>query len=249
MFDRNLHRVRNDRNKRSLRKNSGIVGRGRSGIPCLPMPTFIDESGDTGTPGDGSAAYFRVAAVWMPTNDDVDLFRQKINRLRQELGESQTFEFKFSKTSSKPEWREAFFTIAMSQDFRFAFSSVDKRGNPASARELHWTCITELAAILRPIYYQAEECRESPLKELIVVDNNDDKQFLAMIKQQFRAIKSKRRPGSSMIGKVGFRGSEVHEMIQLADMVCGAAGAYIDGDDATWYHKIASRDLSENRGP
>jgi hypothetical protein len=213
------------------------------------MPTFIDESGDTGPVSNGGTRYFRLAAVWIPTNSDVLAFREKVKRIRLELELPKTFEFKFAKTSAKPEWREAYFAAAMSQEFRFVVSSINKSIGPViSTHEAqHWACVTEIAAMLRSVYHQAEECRDTPLKELVVIDNNDDRRFLAMIKQQLRALESRRRPGSSMIGTVCFRNSAAHEELQLADMICGAVGAAIDGNDSTWYNKIASRDLCESR--
>jgi hypothetical protein len=42
---------------------------------------------------------------------------------------------------------------------------------------------------------------------------------------------------------VRFRKSEPDEMLQLADMVCGAVDAFLDGEDRTWYRMIAERDL------
>ena len=44
------------------------------------------------------------------------------------------------------------------------------------------------------------------------------------------------------MGKVKFRGSHPEELMQLVDMVCGAAGANLDGEH-TWYRIIAERDL------
>jgi hypothetical protein len=90
------------------------------------MPTFIDESGDTGHEPD-SSRYFRLAAVWVPTNDAVEAFRCGIRQLRQNLGLAQTYEFKFARSSSHPKRREAFFRLAMEHDFRSAAVSVNKR--------------------------------------------------------------------------------------------------------------------------
>lgn len=216
------------------------------------MPTFIDESGDTGPVKDGGTPYFRLAAVWVPRIDDVDLFRRRIQDLRRELGLPQSFEFKFAKTHSKPELRRAFFSTALAQEFRFAVSSIDKNDAywaSADRTEQHWACVTDIAVALRPIYHRAEETRKSPLKELIVVDDNGDRSFLGVIKRQFRGLGSKRQPGSSMIGKVLFRNSRDHEMLQLADMVCGAVGSMIDEKNQIWYSQIAERDREGIRFP
>jgi len=215
------------------------------------MPTFIDESGDTGPFSDGGTAYFRLAAVWVPTNEHVVLFRNKIQRLREKLGLPRTFEFKFSKTHQKPEWREAFFSAAMSQEFWFIVSLIDKNNDPCAFthQAQHWACATEIAAALRPVYQRAEDGKKRPLRELIVVDDNHDRDYLATIKRQFRGLKSTRQPGSSMIGTVCFRNSVAHEMLQLADMICGAVGARIDDGNWIWYDQVAERDLEAIHHP
>ena len=208
------------------------------------MPTFIDESGDTGPIEEGGAPYCRLAAVWVPTIEDAGLFRQRIQQLRQRLGLRRDFEFKFSKT--KAELVEAFFATALSQEFRFAFGSIDKNEAywaSSHRKEQHWACATEVAAAMRPLYYRAEVGRESPLKERIVVDDNRDRDFLNVVKRQFRGVKSRIYPGSSMIGNVIFCNSLDDEVLQLADMICGATGTMIDGGNRVWYDLIACRNV------
>gem|GEM_PF-3129152 len=52
-----------------------------------------------------------------------------------------------------------------------------------------------------------------------------------------------RRPG-----KVKFRGSGPEELIQLADMVCGAVGDFLEGDPS-YYQIISAQDLGITRIP
>jgi hypothetical protein len=219
------------------------------------MPTFIDESGDTGHNPD-SANYFRLAAIWVPTQDAAEAFRANVQQLRRDLGLPERYEFKFAKTGSHPERREAFFRAAMRHAFRFAATSLDKRTEDwrtADRRAIHWACAVSLAVTLGPTYREEEAARalagtDRPLNELVVVDDNQDKAFLAVIKKKFRELASARRPGRPLVGKVKFRGSGPDELLQLADMVCGAVGAHIDGD-STWYGMIAARDLGIMRIP
>ena len=70
--------------------------------------------------------------------------------------------------------------------------------------------------------------------DLVVVDNNQDHKFLGIIKQKFRELRSRVHPGAPLVGKVKFRGSGPEELIQLADMVCGAVGDFLEGDP-TYY--------------
>jgi len=212
------------------------------------MPTYIDESGDTGPVHSGGKPYFRLAAVWVPTHDDSAEFREKVRRLRREFGLRPDYEFKFANTHHRPQWREAFFNSALTQEFRFAFSRIDKTDpywNFTDGPEQHWACTTELAALLRPIYCRAIEGRSTSYKERIVVDDNADDAFLAVVKRQFRGLrlKSTCQRESPLVGRVSFRDSAADEMLQLADMVCGATGAFIDDGERIWYDLISARDV------
>jgi hypothetical protein len=124
------------------------------------MPTFIDESGDTGPANQGGKAYFRLAAVWMPSLDHAEAFREAIRQLRRHLGLRADYEFKFYSTHSHPEQRRAFFDVALAGEFRFAVCSINKTADywsSADGPEQHWACATTLAVSFRPLYHQAEE--------------------------------------------------------------------------------------------
>ena len=47
-----------------------------------PLPTFIDESGDTGRVAGASSDCFRLAAVWVPTKAEANACRDTIRELR-----------------------------------------------------------------------------------------------------------------------------------------------------------------------
>jgi Protein of unknown function (DUF3800) len=214
------------------------------------MPTFIDESGDTGWKP-GSLPYFRLAAVWLPTHQAVEACRQSIHAVREKLGLKKNAEFRFARTASHPERRRAFFNAALEHEFRFVVCAYDKTrlvSGSVESSEFHWGCAVTLAAYLRPTYLAAEKAKEltsgrqALLDELVVVDDNQDKEFLTTIKKMFRGLASGWRSGGKLVGKVKFRGSQPDEMLQLVDMVVGAAGAHLDGD-STWYNLIGERSL------
>jgi hypothetical protein len=216
------------------------------------MPTFIDESGDTGPCGKGGKPYFRLAAVWVPTLDVAEAFRAAVRQLRHDNGLRTDYEFKYVKTHSQLAQRRAFLDTALQHEFRFTACSIDKTSDdwkPATGQAMHWACATALAVQLRSIYHAREEEQGPPLREPVVVDDNEDGNFLATIKRAFRGLESRSQPGSSLVGPVTFRKSAPEEMLHLADMVCGAVGAYLDGTDLTWYRLIEKRDLKTFRLP
>jgi hypothetical protein len=161
------------------------------------------------------------------------------------------------KTGSRPERRQLFFRTALLHPFRFAAASLDKRQDDwrtADRQAIHWACAVSVAVTLRPAYRAEEETRAAatgtnrPLGELVVVDDNQDREFLAVIKKEFRQLASACRPGAPLVGKVKFRGSGSDELIQLADMLSGAVAAHLDGE-STWYRLIAVRGLGITRIP
>jgi hypothetical protein len=184
-----------------------------------------------------SSRFFRMVAVWVPSADIVEAMKEEIRLTRRLLGLAERYEFKFSKTWSYPDRREAFFKAAMKYDFRFAYSAIDKNvadWRSSSKQAFHWATSTELAATLRPNYMLQIEANlkrtgRKPAKELILVDDNRDKQFLAMIEESFQSLGMMCEPRLHPIGKVKFANSKSSDLMQLADMICGAAGENQEG--------------------
>jgi hypothetical protein len=202
------------------------------------MPTFIDESGDTGHSRD-SSRFFRLSAVWLPTQAAAAAFRTSIRHARQQLGLPKAYEFKFVLTYRHPSHREALLKAASEHGFRFAACSIDKTAAywaNAPATTLHQSAATSLATDLKSLYH-LEEAKKCPLREPIFVDNNQDKSFLACIDGAFKSLRSKVMPAKPMVAHAKFRDSKADEMLQLADLVCGCFGADVDGDHY-WFGRI-----------
>jgi hypothetical protein len=93
------------------------------------MPTFIDESGDTGH-AQNSRPFFRLAALWIPTAHEAEELRKSIRLLRRAIGVNEDFEFKFSRTHIHPNRRRAFFKVVLSHQFKYCVCSIDKTKGP-----------------------------------------------------------------------------------------------------------------------
>lgn len=220
------------------------------------MPTFIDESGDTGWKP-GSLPYFRLGAVWLPTFAVAEACRASIQAVRVQLGMKADEEFKFARTGRQPERRREFFQAALRHEFRFVVCAYDKPRLSAFSvekSEFYRGCAVTLASYLRDTYRRAEQLKgvetgkPTLLDELVVVDDNQDNDFLKTIKTSFRALVSGWRPGGKLVGKVKFRSSRPDEILQLADMVVGAVGEHLDGNHI-WYDLISARSLGVVRLP
>lgn len=207
------------------------------------MPTFFDESGDTGH-SPASNPVFSLAAVWLPNASEADGFREAIHRVRQQLGLPSSHEFKFSQTHTCPEQRDGFFAAARMFNFRFAACVINKTSGhwrTAPASEIHWAAATSVAVDLRKIYHEVESS-ERPLHEPVWVDKNDDRNFLAAIANALRGLKSRNHPTAPLTGKPKWRKSHPDAVMQLVDMVCGAATAHVNGE-SFWFNLMKDRCL------
>lgn len=210
------------------------------------MPTFIDESGDPGG-GAGASPFFRLCAVTVPTATLAAAIQSAVRRVKKDFRLPATYEFKYSASGIHPDRRMAFFRSVAGFDWNFATASIEKGRLPLDQRTpqgCQWLATTALAIILRPVYLsQFDSDPASYRKERVTVDDNRDGKFLDLVTAQFRALGKCEQPERYLVGRVAFRDSTTDEVLQLADMVCGAVGAHLDGD-STWYDLLKSRDLA-----
>ena len=210
------------------------------------MPTFIDESGDPGFKP-GRSDYFQLCAVTVHSANVAEEMRRAIRQLKLVLKLPTEREFKFSKTGSRPKHRAAFFDVCLQYPWRFAAAAVDKRhishGNQSNA-----TCYgyasTAIATLLRPEYkarWLAD--RDEYREETVTADENNDRSYLAVLSTAFRPLGSAEDIGVTLVGEVEFVNSKSDGLIQLADMLCGAAYDSIGGN-TVWLDRVRSRQLS-----
>jgi len=219
-------------------------GRYRQLIGDRILPTFIDESG---TSSPDNFRYFHLAAIWIPTQHDAQSFRDDIALLRRRHRFAATLEFKYENAHNHPNSTTDFFECAMRVPFRFAVCSIDKKSpdlRGQDRRVLFWATSVHLAACLWSCYRQQEATHQPrPLLEPIKVDDNKDKEFLRIVTESFRGLRSPLRPTSSMTGKISFGRSSSDELLQLADMVCGCVAEVVRRGRSDWLDLIRPRSI------
>ncbi len=89
------------------------------------MATFIDNQGGTNWKR-GSHTHFRLTAAWLPTAN-VGSFQEEVRNLRKVLGHRIDYDFEFSNTHHRPEWRSSFYNLALKFGLRFTTCAFDKR--------------------------------------------------------------------------------------------------------------------------
>ncbi len=215
------------------------------------MPTFLDESGDVG-PSEKSALFFRIAAVWFETDDDVQRYENAMRILRREtLKLPESFEFHFSKNSRKQ--REAFFEAISPHNFLFFMASFEKaKAERASLTKelIRESTIKCLVDTLRETYLLAEASKAGTagLNEHVVFDECDDPAYEQELKRQFKSLASGRGPHKKLVRSVKPSRSRSDVRIQLVDMVCGAVRLHL-GQDSRYYNAIKEKCMGIVRIP
>lgn len=195
------------------------------------MPTFVDESGDPGW-DENSKAYFTLAALWFQTPEEAFACQEVIAKVRESLGVSPTFEFKFARI--RHEQKVAFLTAVAECPFEYVTCTLIKRrggkwleGRQWRKREyLYERVIEPVVSSLKTNFEYAQLCKESPLNERVTFDKQTDPIYRRVLRDQFS--KPKAASGRSLVTKVKPGNSRALSLVQLADMVCGATVQAID---------------------
>jgi len=199
---------------------------------------FVDESGDTGFKFEKqSSRYFAVALVIFENEEKEAKASQRIHALRQEL-QSPNIEFHFAK--NKDATRNAFFTAAQDMDFRAFVFVADKT-------RLSQSEFKDRDAFYKSICGTALERAKYLLRDAnVVFDNSGGEKFKKESGSHLR--RSVNKSNAKHIKNVGTGKSagtsQASNLIQLADMVCGAVYRSLqEGDDAEAYRKMIENAL------
>ncbi|MDP1589591.1 MAG: DUF3800 domain-containing protein [Prosthecobacter sp.] len=209
------------------------------------MLVFIDESGDTGLDltCKVTSPKFIVTLVMFEEREQAVLADQRIQALKTALGLRQDFEFHFSKL--KPDWKRRFLREVSGFEFFYFSVVLDKSGlsdhGIQTPRELYrYTCglVFELA---KPYLRDATVVLDGQGSELL------RRELSSFLRQKIQADGSLH----SVIYKVKLQDSHKNNLLQLADMVCGAvARSLTDKPDAQDYRKIIShREMQVSHWP
>lgn len=198
------------------------------------MLVFVDESGDPGLKLDGgSTAYFIVTIVVFEDHDEAQAADQRITLLRRELDLSEKFEFHFSKCHQ--ELRERFLAAVVPYDFLYLGIVINKAllyGPGFQYRESFYKYVCGL------VFENAKPYLD---EAIVIFDGSGSKDFRRQLerylKRRINTTGSARR-----IRKVKIQESRRNNLIQLADMICGALARSFKPEkaDSKLYRKIIS---------
>jgi hypothetical protein len=192
---------------------------------------FLDESGDPGFKfGEGSSTFFVVTLVLVPDATTAAALDNTIANLRLRLRTPKDYEFHFTSTCAA--WRESFMKEINGFAFRYHSIVINK---PALSGE---------GFRVKESFYKFA-CRivlQNAARELhqatVVLDGCGSREFQRQLCSYLRrAINDPEAPNVS-IRKLKIQDSRKNNLLQLADMICGAvARSFTQKKDAQLYRK------------
>lgn len=198
------------------------------------MLVLIDESGDCGLKFDkGSSDFFTCAAVVFSSEFAADACDRSIDGLRVQLKKGPRFEFHFTNCSDAI--RQRFFRAVASEEFRYAGFVVDKR-------KLYGPRFSDPKAVYEfTVGIVCEHIRPLLDNSKIILDKSGDRAFRTNLGRGLRS-KLVDTDGSSLVRKVTMEHSHSNNLIQLADMVCGAIGRSMTAGDHRYRNLVKGRE-------
>lgn len=202
------------------------------------MLVFIDESGDPGLKLEsGSTDYFIVTLVAFEENEEALATDQRIQLLKRELNFPPEFEFHFNEV--KGAYRETFLTAVAGFSW-FYFSIVINKRKLTGAGFKFKESFYKYACGL--VFENAKPYLDNAT---VVIDGSGSREFRRELGTYLRKRINDKKGDSRFIGKIKLQDSQSNNLLQLADMVCGAvARSYSQKDDAKTYRRlIAHREI------
>jgi hypothetical protein len=183
------------------------------------MPILGDESGDPGM-GQHCSPTFTLALTLFETDEEASACEQTITKLRAELG---IREFHWVSLTDKE--RTDFLNAVLKHNFYYVAQTLDKgkvKHRGFRNKAFFYERVAEkMAEGIEDFLRIAQGCCEpKPLDMAVVLDRNGDREYMSSMGKHLKRIKDAR--GRSLVGKISSHRSISYDLLQLADMVCGA---------------------------
>jgi hypothetical protein len=196
------------------------------------MLVLIDESGCSGVKfAKGSSPFFTIVLLLFTDLQEAARAERHIVELRRALHLSERFEFHFSKV--RQDFREAFLRAIAPVEFSYFAVTINKKHLAAGA-------FNREEALFRHACSLAFESATAYLHEAtVIIDGSGGRVFRRELASYLR-----QRLSSALISKLKVEDSARNDLLQMADMVCGAvARSYTNKPNAeVCAHLVARRE-------
>jgi hypothetical protein len=188
------------------------------------MLVFIDESGDAGLKVDeGSSTHFIFTLILFEDKAEAEKVDNHIDTIRQQLGLRKEFEFHFNKLSQK--FKGHFFKEVCNFEFKYFSYVIDKQDVLADSFET--TESFYLYACKQSVLVAKDYLNEA----IVVIDGRSSRKSRQHIATYLKNNLNEKESEIFRIKKVKLEDSHKNNLLQLADMICGAvARLYKQGE-------------------
>ncbi len=197
------------------------------------MLVFVDESGDAGMKGKrGSSKLFVIVAVIFFENEDAAACDQKIDQLRLKCFKNDRVEFKFNKCCG--DYRKTFLSGVCEHDFMYLGFVLNKSRLHGPGFQYGDSFYKYMSKLL------FENAKPFLTDASVVIDGSGNREFRDQLQSY---LKRKINTQGKTIRKVKTEASHTNNLLQLADMVCGALARSFKNDkaDRQDYRNIVKR--------
>lgn len=198
------------------------------------MLIFMDESGDTGFKfSKTSSRFFVLVIIIFDSLADAEKANEAVKEIRKELKLPENFEFKFS-TGTSDKYKKAFLQKLSKFNFRYRTVIVDKailaKQNPIYPKDSLYMIVAD------HLFLRAE----SRMKNASIFIDRISKSFV----DDFNGYLRKRLNTNieKIIGRLKHQDSKSNNLLQLADMVCGAIYRKYNRSEDKFYKIIKKRE-------
>lgn len=199
----------------------------------IAMLIFMDESGDTGFKfSKTSSRFFVLAIVIFDSLEAAEKANDAINDLRKELKLSEKTEFKFS-TGTTNKVKATFLQKLSKHDFRYRAIVIDKtvlaKREPNPVDSLYMLVADQL-------FLRAEDRITNAALFVDRTTFSFVQKFNTYLRRRLNTDVHK------LLGDIKHKDSRSNNLLQLADMICGAIYRKYNRDDDTFYKFIKKRE-------
>lgn len=201
---------------------------------AVAMLIFMDESGDTGFKFKRvSSEYFVLTIVIFDSLEAAEKANDAINQLRKDLKFHEAREFKFS-TGTSNEEKETFLRKMSRHDFRYRSVVINKSvlltKNPQHPTDSLYMLVAD------QLFLRAQD----RLNNASLFVDRTSKAFVNEFNGYLR--KKLNTDMAKLIGQIRHKDSKSNNLLQLADMVCGAIYRNYNRKDEKFYKLIKKRE-------
>ena len=179
------------------------------------MLVFIDESGDAGFKFEkGSSTHFVITLVSFADKNEALRTDNHISEIRKQLNLRSDFEFHFHKLRKR--FCAHFFTEIKPFDFQYFSIVIDKTQFDKSqfhSPQSFYNFACDLVC---------QKAKQHLLQATVIIDRKQSREFKTKLGNYLKGNINDKDAGIFYIKKIKMQDSEKNNLLQLADMICGA---------------------------